>query len=382
MKIKNYLLALSVLFTAQSWAQCDGLEVSFDWEIDGGDIYFENTTTGEGSTSTYSWTYFSQTSSDENPTMDVEVGLDVACLTVTTVLDSSGTVCTETFCDSVYWDGDTTTSEDPCLDWEPSFEWEIDGDEIVVENTSEGEGYTTTYNWSYGSQTSTDENPVFDGEEGLDVICLEVVTYFDSATFCTDVICDSIYFSADSTGGVSCDDVEANFIYYTDGTNIYFLDNSSTAGGTVYYEWDIFGDTYYEENPTVPYTTGDSAWICLYIQVWLWDGSDSIYCEDEYCEPYEEADSSVLSTPSPEELEAKLFPNPVVNELNISLTSDGFDQIEIYNTMGQLVYSENVPFGIKQKQISTADLNRGMYLIKVFDSESPERVISERFVRK
>lgn len=288
-KTKNYLAALFMLIGANSSAQCDGLEVEFDYEIDGGTIYFENTTSGEGFGTTYSWTYGSETSTDENPMMDAEYGTIEACLTVTTTVDSAGTVCTGTYCDSIYWDGDTTSVEGPC------------------------------------------------------------------------------------------DDVEANFIYYTDGTNIYFLNNSTPDGGTIFYEWEIFGDTYTDENPIVPVGSEDSEDICLFIQVWM---EDSVVCEDEYCEPYVEADSSVLSVSALETVEVKLFPNPVENELNVSLSSADFDQIAIYNAMGQLVLRQDYIGNARNRQVSTEDLEPGVYIIKIADSAHPERIVTEFFAKK
>lgn len=62
-------------------------------------------------------------------------------------------------------------------------------------------------------------------------------------------------------------------------------------------------------------------------------------------------------------LEVKLYPNPVCDILNIEIESD-IQSIEIYNIQGQKVLSSN------QKQINVSDLTAGMYMVRIQDVDN------------
>jgi len=62
-------------------------------------------------------------------------------------------------------------------------------------------------------------------------------------------------------------------------------------------------------------------------------------------------------------LEVKLYPNPVRDILNIEIEND-IQSIEIYNIQGQKVLSSN------QKQINVSDLATGMYMVRIQDTEN------------
>ena len=62
-------------------------------------------------------------------------------------------------------------------------------------------------------------------------------------------------------------------------------------------------------------------------------------------------------------LDVKLYPNPVRDILNIEIESD-IQSIEIYNIQGQKVLSSN------QKQINVSDLAAGMYMIRIQDTDN------------
>jgi hypothetical protein len=468
-KIKNYLLALTMLSGLTSWSQCSGFSVDFDFDIVGGDINFTNTSVGEGSSSTYSWTYASQTSSLENPTMTAEVGTYLACLTVTTIIDSIGSVCTGTFCDSVYWDGDTTSTGDPCDTQVAGFTYSISGDDVNMTNTSTGVGAFPSYSWTYGSQTSSLEDPTFIGESGWSEACLTVVSMIDSVT-CSAVFCDSVYFEADSTGGSDpCADLVANFDIDIVGSSVNVTNTSTGEGEWSDYNWTYGTQTSTSENPTFTGIEGLEV-VCLTLVSYYDSGSvvctaylcDSVYYEDststDPCDDllgnfswtytlddvivtntssgegewsdynwtygtqtstdenpifdpewgpnlicltlvsyYDSGsvvctvvicdtinyDTASVSVSSIEEIGSVLiYPNPVDNELSISIDSEGYDLLEVYNAFGQLVYTENYQYGIRQKSIQTESLAPGMYILKVFDSVRPERIITERFVRR
>lgn len=62
-------------------------------------------------------------------------------------------------------------------------------------------------------------------------------------------------------------------------------------------------------------------------------------------------------------LEVKLYPNPVRDILNIDIEND-IQSIEIYNIQGQKVLSSN------QKQINVSDLATGMYMVRIQDVDN------------
>jgi len=62
---------------------------------------------------------------------------------------------------------------------------------------------------------------------------------------------------------------------------------------------------------------------------------------------------------------AQLYPNPVQDVLNIKLSNQqAFDFIEIYNSMGQLVMTENES-GVTSKQIDVSAFSTGIYIINI-----------------
>ncbi len=72
-------------------------------------------------------------------------------------------------------------------------------------------------------------------------------------------------------------------------------------------------------------------------------------------------------------LEVKLYPNPVRDILNIEIEND-IQSIEIYNIQGQKVLSSN------QKQINVSDLATGMYMVRIQDID--DNIATKKIVIK
>lgn len=71
--------------------------------------------------------------------------------------------------------------------------------------------------------------------------------------------------------------------------------------------------------------------------------------------------------------EVNIYPNPLSNMLNIDLppTFDRSVQVEVYNEIGTLVYAQKMQNQNQQAlQIDFTELARGLYFIKIFDSEN------------
>ena len=71
-------------------------------------------------------------------------------------------------------------------------------------------------------------------------------------------------------------------------------------------------------------------------------------------------------------LEVKLYPNPVSNNLTV-ITEQENKTIKIYNIQGQKVKTSN------QKQINVSDLAKGMYLVKIQDNENS--ISTKKFIK-
>jgi hypothetical protein len=89
--------------------------------------------------------------------------------------------------------------------------------------------------------------------------------------------------------------------------------------------------------------------------------------------PLEVAVSITLNTDEYSKISLVLYPNPVIDVLNIDTIAE-IKLVEIYNIQGQKVKSTN------QKQINVSDLANAMYLIKIQDSDN--RITLKKFVKK
>ena len=77
-----------------------------------------------------------------------------------------------------------------------------------------------------------------------------------------------------------------------------------------------------------------------------------------------------------------LYPNPVIDELNIELNTENSDNItlEIYNYNGQIVYSENnnLNSGSNTIRMNASQFSAGMYFVKISGNNVYETL---RFVK-
>jgi hypothetical protein len=89
--------------------------------------------------------------------------------------------------------------------------------------------------------------------------------------------------------------------------------------------------------------------------------------------PLAVAVSITLNTDEYSKISLVLYPNPVIDVLNIDTIAE-IKLVEIYNIQGQKVKSTN------QKQINVSDLANAMYLIKIQDSDN--RITLKKFVKK
>jgi len=97
---------------------------------------------------------------------------------------------------------------------------------------------------------------------------------------------------------------------------------------------------------------------------------------DVECEGFEESEISGIDDEIVQSL--NLFPNPVMNELNVSMTNiDNAEAVEIYNLTGKRldrIYLD----GESDLRISAYDWSEGMYILSVLD-ESDRVIKTQRF---
>jgi len=74
--------------------------------------------------------------------------------------------------------------------------------------------------------------------------------------------------------------------------------------------------------------------------------------------------TDVLSTDNENKLEFSLYPNPVINELNISLTEIANYNYEVFDILGKKVITGKAN-NVNEFNINTSNLNSGSYLLKV-----------------
>lgn len=85
-------------------------------------------------------------------------------------------------------------------------------------------------------------------------------------------------------------------------------------------------------------------------------------------------DPNALSVSEVEKGAFALYPNPVNGLLTIQSNNDPIKQIEIYNVVGQQVYTKTVD-SMSSMQIDTNQFNSGLYLVKVNNTTTQKLIV-------
>lgn len=85
--------------------------------------------------------------------------------------------------------------------------------------------------------------------------------------------------------------------------------------------------------------------------------------------------ASELSTEDFAQNKFALYPNPANNVLTVSSTEAGIESVEIFNILGQQVYSNRFASNLTET-INIAGLNSGMYLVKINDNTTKRLVVN------
>jgi hypothetical protein len=153
-------------------------------------------------------------------------------------------------------------------------------------------------------------------------------------------------------------------------------------GNTVVVSWeftDEFNEIVYM---TVTYTLQENANEGLY-QIYLYINCGDLKSLTAYSDQIIVTANDLTGiTDILSKVSGQLYPNPVVDELNIELNSEKSDNItlEIYNYSGQLVYQENnkINSGSNIIKLDASNFAEGMYFVKISGNSAYETM---RFVK-
>ncbi|MBP6624478.1 MAG: PKD domain-containing protein [Chitinophagaceae bacterium] len=221
-------------------------------------ILFNNTSTGPGTITGYSWTFGDGgTSTSANPSHTyANSGYYNVCLVINGTSSAGGFQCYT--CDSIY----VGTSTSPC---NASFTYtQTSGASFNFVSTSTGPGTITNYSWNFGdgSPTSSVMNPTHTyANSGNYNVCLTIYGIDSNNNTYTCTYCDSTIFAQASNPCV------ASFFYTNPTGNVTQFNNTSTAPGTINgYNW-TFGDGggSTSANPTHTYANPGYYNVCLTI---------------------------------------------------------------------------------------------------------------------
>lgn len=318
----------------------------------------QRTTTG----TVYSWTFGDGSGSTMmNPSHTYSSpGVYYACLTVTTPLSSAGSVCTDTYCDSVRVSGPIPVRCNASFSFSGVFN--------LPRTYSFNPAMVapgTTYFWTFGDgDTSTLRTPVHTyADTGVYHVCLVVNSVTNSGT-CSDTICRNVMVRPFAVSNTGC---RAFFSYrpiLSASGQVQFYSLSSSVPYT--YHWD-FGDstTSNLSGPTHHFPRPGSYTVCLTI-------SDSAtHCFSRYCRVLLIGPSNrLVEEESMNPLaEAILLPNPASERAAIRLAGvSGAAVCEFYDLTGRMVRSlSGLTEGTTEFELS--DFGPGIYLYRVLEAD-------------
>jgi PKD repeat protein len=222
-----------------------------------GGTNFYAVTNGFQGWASYYWDFGNgNVSYSQYPNANLANGWHNVCLTVT---DS---ICTETFCDSVY-----VNNSNPCNTSVSFFDSSYVGGTDFYAVTSGFQGWASYY-WDFGNgNVSYSQYPNTNLANGWHNVCLTVT---DST--CTETFCDSVYVNNSNPCNTSVSFFDS--VYTTGGTDFYAV-TSGFQAWTSYY-WD-FGNGNVSNNQ-YPNTNLANGWhnVCLTV-------TDSI-CTETFCD--------------------------------------------------------------------------------------------------
>ncbi|MBK5286017.1 MAG: T9SS type A sorting domain-containing protein [Bacteroidia bacterium] len=81
-----------------------------------------------------------------------------------------------------------------------------------------------------------------------------------------------------------------------------------------------------------------------------------------------------IQQPEKPENTLMVYPNPATNQLAISSMKFAIKEIEVYDVLGQKVYSEQLTVNNKQHIIDVSRLNVGIYFVVIRDEKNKSMI--------
>jgi hypothetical protein len=134
------------------------------------------------------------------------------------------------------------------------------------------------------------------------------------------------------------------------------------------------GASSFTQNIPIGMNISDFETVYFYCQAFnaFWDFGSYI--------PFNTSNCQVLSTDAFQSSKLKIFPNPVMSELQISFESDTLPyKIQIYNTLGGLVFEKNSQVQDLYNKIDISNINSGIYFLRIIDSTN--HIYQKRIVK-
>lgn len=219
---------------------CNTCNLNISWysEINGGDISFFNTSTGEPFNPGYAWLYDGQASNIENPTFPYNPNATQVCFAID---DLTNNICEDSICGPI-----NDTLSGGCnlnINWVAG----INGGNITFYNLSTGMPSNPQFSWLYNGQSSSQENPTFPYDSTVSDVCFAI--YNLDSVVCEDSICGPINFDSSATVTEYAElIVEVYPNPFNDQINIAVGDNNATLdiiitdlSGRIVYNQQIVG---------------------------------------------------------------------------------------------------------------------------------------------
>jgi len=324
------------------------------------------------------------TSTLQNPThtySPTSAGFYYVCLTIEETDPATGTLlCSDTYCDSIFINNP--------INCHAYFSGQdLGNNEVLITNYS---GPQTGPTWGGFGEVDIDYGDgVIDYSIGTTIshtysapgsyyVCITTTTTDSSGfVYCTDTYCDSITVTS---GGMPC---QSDFCYQRDSivitqnpngnvfNDIYmFCDLSTPVGYIQSYSWNMGGQGTYlwgtsdtSSAPLFAYDTFGVYYPCLTITTIT--GCVSTSCDTISFQPMigqNSINNTILS-------DLKLFPNPVNSILNIEMTLNTANDIEvnIINMVGQKVITKNSSAysGNTNVRLNVSHLSDGVYSVEM-----------------
>ncbi len=226
--------------------------------------------------------------------------------------------------------------------------------EILFFDASVGAGPNdpiVSWIWDFGDgNVSTTQNPtnVYQSN-GMYSVCLIIQT----ASGCFSTYCDSIQINC-----ITQPSCLAGYQYtLANCPSVSFFDGSSSSGNIISWDWS-FGDggTDNNQNPSHTYTANGNYLACLTIMT-----DDS--CTNTYCDTI--VINCINGLEDLHETGVQIAPNPVVDQLAISLEDAASIEYSLYDLNGRLFLKGNSSIN-KTHSIDLDLLETGFYLLEVY----------------